>query len=774
MSGFLAIGGAQRGDDVAAISGQSLGAVLANAYAGFSSPAGTVFLSAGVKFQKPNPDDDHLVLKSTAVKRDQEITAYIGRGTLFLRINGSAPGRQRAFYFTHNQAALGGGGDIRVGLATNFDETATMDPAVGTGSADGFYINTNVTASAEGIAAGYSPTYAPGDKFTFGVRGFEIYLQFNGHDICRYIDWRHMEDGRCGVWAHQGYGCSDVTVHYPPYRSLYSTPSNGTYDPRDFGMRAIGAVTGTISAASNVLVLPANVGFKVGDPIIVAVGGEAGGGVRGEIGVGGSWPPLNYANTTAMNADTGKPGGTWAQDSSSGFVYNYDGASWVRRNDGAGNVNQGYYTFLRVPIALVTTVNAVSADGKTLTLAANAGANATNASVYLDCYPGFYMLTSALLPGNNPISPKVSIPAGAWAISAVIGNVSPWSDGLEIFGQGSGSTTIMCPKGIVSSVWNLEAINSVTIRDMTLQGNHGPNGYGYNAATSGGGATGGSLCTIGLSSNGVMRNLIGIDPFSNFMEHQNCTDTWSYNCSMTANFTHNAYSGWMIQSSNGIRGGFQDCTITAVALIKGFETFNGDSCQFIRCGGQNACASTNSSGGWLFDSYSVTITAGSKPATNPQGVDEQIMTISAHAFPTDGLLAKGGTITNPRIVQQGYIDASNNVQKAIQVESTNPFITITGQYPESGSHTTTKGGYFSAPSYDPGSPEYGNLAIMIDAVGCTVSGLRVDGGTAIGSPGHSSHFGNISTTQAGTVISSCVADAIHGGAQSGNQSNTGY
>ncbi len=81
------------------------------------------------------------------------------------------------------------------------------------------------------------------------------------------------------------------------------------------------STTGTISGASNSLVVSSNPGFQIGDAIIVETGGEAGLGARGTKGVGGTWPTLSYANAAAMNADTSKPDGQHAWLLDTGDVY---------------------------------------------------------------------------------------------------------------------------------------------------------------------------------------------------------------------------------------------------------------------------------------------------------------------------------------------------------------------------------------------------------------------------------------------------------------------
>jgi hypothetical protein len=69
--------------------------------------------------------------------------------------------------------------------------------------------------------------------------------------------------------------------------------------------------------------------------------------------------------------------------------------------------------------------------------------------------------------------------------------------------------------------------------------------------------------------------------------------------------------------------------------------------------------------------------------------------------------------------------------------------------------------------------EYGAMAVMSDAPRTTVIGIRSIG-AAIGPPGHSGHFGNISLLGADSRVTNCVADIVHGGSQSGNQTNASF
>lgn len=78
------------------------------------------------------------------------------------------------------------------------------------------------------------------------------------------------------------------------------------------------------TATLNQIVLSSNPGFNVGDIVLVEVGAEAGAGMRGTIGVGGSWPALTYKTTAAQQADLSQTTVgllSWAQDSGTIFQW---------------------------------------------------------------------------------------------------------------------------------------------------------------------------------------------------------------------------------------------------------------------------------------------------------------------------------------------------------------------------------------------------------------------------------------------------------------------
>jgi hypothetical protein len=293
-------------DNVIPISTLSTGAYAANFWTGFTTPASTIYNPANAgwacgsgganNFFEPTGDGGGLNATSTTSWRDVEVTTWLHRGCIYLRMAGGT-----ALVCFINGDANSCNGLIEMGIVENFVPGTGNTDFGGTGNFYFSYVNENPTST----LAGYSNSYSPGNTITFGCSGFNVYLKINGTKVVSFTEWRCAQFGVTAVFGHEFYDVAGVIkVHYLPPVSLYSTPSANIYDPRDFGMRYVAPVTGSMSASSNQLTLTSASTFQVGDQIIVEIGGESGAGQRGTIGVGGTWPALNYATVAAMLADT--------------------------------------------------------------------------------------------------------------------------------------------------------------------------------------------------------------------------------------------------------------------------------------------------------------------------------------------------------------------------------------------------------------------------------------------------------------------------------------
>ena len=196
--------------------------------------------------------------------RDQEVTTLFTHGEIKLRLTGSGNG----LFFNVGVASPGA---VRAGIISGGTEFLTY-----------------VQDTPSSCITNWPTTGA--HTFTFGVQGFTVYLKIDGVqaiDTCQittlnptgainYYEYRlpAMGNGQPSVAVTTG--SASATFTYFSYTALRSNYASGQFDPRDFGMRAIGAVTGSMSAASPTLNLNSAVDIRVGDTVIVEIGGESG------------------------------------------------------------------------------------------------------------------------------------------------------------------------------------------------------------------------------------------------------------------------------------------------------------------------------------------------------------------------------------------------------------------------------------------------------------------------------------------------------------------
>jgi hypothetical protein len=766
------------GDNIIPVSTEATGNYSTNAFPGFTTPATRIFASGGQNYISPNPDNGLILATAQTPWRDMEITSWTGRGAFYLRM---ANGRALVFYSV--PSANSGAGLVQIGIVENFvPESGSGGDFGGTGNFYWYYINENPA----GTLAGYSGTYSSGNTLTFGCSGFNVYLKINGTLVYSYTEWRLCQPGVAALWTHQSYGATDIHVHYLSLQYLYSRPNSQIYDPRDFGMRALAPVTGSMSASSNQLVLASEVGFAVGDQVIVEIGGESGGGLRGSIGVGGNWPILKYASLATMNADTSQPDHTSAYLPNM-LVYTSKSKVWT---PGYGTIT--YYPGKVVPLSLVAKVTAITSDGKTLTLNKNAAVATNGANVWLDCLPSFLVVNQpqapAIVGGSgtgslapNPSNMLVSIPAGSWRLSNFVTNpLANLTTGLHIYGQGRTQTTLNSPKGVTCAAFQLTeiAVNNIRITDMAYVGNFGDNGFGFEITANGNGFGGFpsafSLGSPGAVSTGlVLQNIDGTNTFGRCCGISGNAPMVN-KCTVRLTSGQLDYVGWQMQCFDSANPVIQNCTGTAPYTMKCFEVFACNGGKIINCGGQNTIFSTNSSTNTTIDlTQNVTFTAGCWINVNATGIDEPIFNINDNAF---GNGSGGVMICRPgfQCIQQGYIDGNHNTLKFVQIQAAQTGWTIQGGFPGSARCSETLGGFFQTPDYNAASDEYGAMLIYSDAADTVVTGLRIKG-AAIGPPGHSGHFGNISLLGASSSVSNCIADTIQRGpTRSRNQTNAAY
>lgn len=492
--------------------------------------------------------------------------------------------------------------------------------------------------------------------------------------------------------------------------------------------------TGSITAASNSLVLASDPGFQIGDQIIVEIGAEAGAGARGTVGVGGTFPALNYADTTAMNADNSQAANTRCWVQTTGAAYIYSGATW-----GAYDETSSYYNAKAIPLSLVAVITNIA--GTTLTLDRNATATATDATVYYDNLP---TLGALFGEGEDITGTKIIFGTGNFALSArAIVNLQ--SKALLV-GAGNTSTVFFSPDGC-SGCLHLEQCNNVTVRDLGIIGNARFSGYAFRPLTANVFSNYPEGMTMGISSNCTADGLKITDVFQQAVGVSQGNDCWAYNCDCVHTTGLKVYIQWMFQWADSTGGGTVDCTLDSAYMMAGFETFRSSYVSMIRPSGVNFAMSSNSSGGWTFDSPNIVIEANSQLNTTYYNAGEFIITINSN-IGIDALTQLGGVITNPNIVIQGVVNVSDSVWYGIVIGSDNPNISITGTYPA----VVEPAGYIEYPNVTMAGN--GAKAIENNGQSTVIDGIRVVG-TATAN-------GNIYTTSSAVAtVQNCVADWIN-------------
>ncbi len=315
------------------------------------------------------------LMKTRTVSRDQEVDTWARRGDVYLRMSDEGTGIY-IYFDTEN----GANPTLEIGIVDH-----ALSP-----ERKGNYHRLWRTVDLSAMVDNYKRYFTDGDYFTFGVDGFEIYAKYNGQEFIRFKDYRVMQEGRV-VLGQVGaeYGFRKTTVRLETPKQIYSDYRNKILDLRDFGLQDTSAI-GSITAGSNQLKLATPSQFKGGDYVIVETGEETGQGIPGSEGVGGTWPSKSYATAVERDQDKFQPVDTYAWIESDGTIYQWNGKQWQDRSYWINtSINppvrmENYYVKRAVPLALRAKILGVSSDGLTLTLSANAGANASNANVHFD------------------------------------------------------------------------------------------------------------------------------------------------------------------------------------------------------------------------------------------------------------------------------------------------------------------------------------------------------------------------------------------------------
>jgi hypothetical protein len=393
--------------------------------------------------------------------------------------------------------------------------------------------------------------------------------------------------------------------------------------------------TGSIEGDSNVLRLSEASSFKPGDQVVVEVGGEEGMGQFGTIGVGGILPATDHHS-------------------------------------------QFYYRSKDLPLALISRVKVVAHGGRTLLLDKAAATSATNANVHFDNHP----LLKKILAEEHPPGWRVTLPAGDFAISDKLQHMS--QGGWIISGVGRDVTILRSPKGVPGGGLHCVGTNDTEIRDFSIVGNAGQNGFGLKHHTNGS-----FEYSVGVlltkSSNCVVRNVACVDVFRKAVWGEYTNNLRVQDCDLTINDPFRGYLDWWFGVSDGSNSTFTRCRIDSKYLIPGFETFRSDGVKFIDCGGKNACFASNSSGNFLLDGFTLRIAAGAQFDEQSFHHRNPLVNINSNIQPPNDAMAMGGLIRNTDISVEGPIDTVGNLIAAIVINRRNPSVTVNGgiiRYPD--------------------------------------------------------------------------------------------
>ena len=468
------------------------------------------------------------------------------------------------------------------------------------------------------------------------------------------------------------------------------------------------STTGSISASSNSLTVANASGFAVNDYLIVEIGGEAGAGLRGTIGVGGAWPDLSYSNGTTMAADTSKPDGQFAYRVDTGNVYRSFGGVWEPQ---AGVF---YYWEKVIPRSLAARITAKA--GNVLTLDTAAVVTATNANVYFDNFPLF----EAIAGGVDDT--EVVWPTGNFALSDMCWVQSKFD--WHIHGTSKTDTKLFFPKGIsASALINFSGVSSGNqVSDICVQGNALSQGYmiawqppGTDQTT----AVHHRGISFNSHTNGVITDTKSINVFTGGASLSYCVNTSVYRHDAVHTEGLLAYTQWMIQAADCTGGELVDCTVTCPKLTAGIEWFRSTGGIIRDYVGLNATIAMNTSNDWQIINPNITIEANSQISETSFSKANPVIQINTNIGGASTDL--GGTLTNARITIEGYINADNDFPYGIVIGGDNPNVTISG------------GGY-NAPDYASPSTLFGAHAIESSGVNTRVSCFTATGLVAAGTP----------------------------------------
>jgi hypothetical protein len=710
----------------------------------FVNLAGSVLIKP---YWTPTPQkyliaDDYtrLSIQSKYCSRDMEVDTWVRNGLVFLRKTDDG----KAIYFYHN-GEVSPAGYIEIGIVTNLTEGVGFRYTGGN-----FY--TIYSGNLQKVP-GYDRSNTQDAHFTFGIQGFDIYAKLNGVEFARFKDYRHMASGRVALQANNGYGFRDITVRNFASQSLYSNYVQNVLDLRDFDVRDV-QTTGSILKDAKVLTVKKSLNFKVGDYVIVETDS-----VPGTKGVGGTWPVKSYATVATMNADRLQTDTLYAWVEENGNVYRWTNGMWQQQTN--------YYLAKAIPLALQARITAIS--GNSLVLDKPAAVTIHNVNVYLDNSYVFNKLArdprydgesnfpdvkdggydfSAIIPANITLH----FPAGNFAVGRLL--LLSNHNGWIVEGADKASTRIFSPKGTPSSMILVDSSASTKIRNLHLQGNARDSGYGLQWSPNflrvtqteveqGWGFPSGILFKVSHGSQADDLNVT--DVFQKAVGTAFSDGVWANRINNVMTDGLRTYVQWQFQWTDSSGGGCVDCSVTSPYLIAGFEAFKSRDVQFIRPVGTNATMAMNAAGNFSIQDARLIVKSMSQHPDRTFSEYNPLININSNINQKHPYLALGGTINNATMIQEGYINANNDILRGIVVNVHNPLIRING-------------GFYQAPNYRSPSKLNGP-----SGVGSTGADTIVDGIKVVATVNTTLYpIGNIHVDSG--IVRNCIADVIAIGA----------
>lgn len=704
-------------------------------------------LASGIVNYFSSGNSNELALRSRYCSRDMVARTWSRNGIVFLRMTSEG----KALYFMHNGELRHG--FVEIGIVTNLHVQAgyRYEPNAGN------FFPLFRTMNLKRIAPHYNNDVTERQRFTFGVRGFDVFAKLDGIEFARFKEYRHMARGFAGFQHNIGYGFRDIVVRHFSDAPLLSDYEAGRLSLTDFGVKTV-RMRGDIAAGSNRLRLKSPSKFRIGDHIIVATGGEKGRGARGTRGVGGGWPETSFPSLDALQEETARPVGSYAWVETNGATYQKGTEGWSR-------VKDAYYIEKAIPRALVARVKGITRNKRTLILDRRAVVHSRGARVFFDNHPilealfgepgasGSINVTSDPrdllhidMTALTPAELTWLLPRGRYAVGNAI--IINRHEGWHLRGAGADETTIFSPAGVPSASVSTLFSPKTVVSDLHLRGNAKNRGYmlsGDSALFADTVVRPGLAyppgVVLGQASDGSRAQRLKVtNVFQKAVGAHACNDCWGQD--VDALMTHGLrdYIQWMFLWSDSIGGGCIDCSIYSPNLIPGFEGFKSRDVQFIRPVGVNATFAMNSSGNFFIDSALLLVDEFSQHPDRAFSAANPMININSN-IGYHPYVELGGTIRNATMIQHGYINRNNDSLPGIVVNTLNVNVLVDG-------------GVYEAPDYRRPSKGAGARGLTSTAEYITVEGFRVVGR----SYGPGIHGANIGFWKG--IVRDCVADVV--------------